>query len=70
MAEPANDPNKVEEDEAQEVPADEPETEEEKMARIRALKFPVIPEYQQIMRTIFPLFVRKGAKKKTELQEK
>lgn len=72
MADPTNDdPNKIEEDEeAHEVRADEPETEEEKMVRIRAVKFPVIPEYQQIMRTVFPLFLRKGAKKKTELQEK
>ncbi len=48
----------------------EVETEDEKMTRIRAVQFPIIEEYQKILQTVFPLFIRKGAKKKTELPEK
>jgi len=40
------------------------------MTRIRAVQFPIIEEYQKILQTVLPLFIRKGAKKKTELPEK
>lgn len=45
-------------------------TEEEKMDRIRAVRYPVIPEYSNILQSVYPLFVRKGAKVKTEIHEK
>lgn len=45
-------------------------TEEEKMDRIRAIRFPVIPEYSEILQKVYPLFVRKGSKVKTEIHEK
>jgi len=59
-----------EEEEEEEEEKPEVETEDEKMARIRAVQFPIIEEYQKILQTVFPLFIRKGAKKKTELPEK
>jgi len=60
--------DREEQEEEEEKP--EVETEDEKMARIRAVQFPIIEEYQKILQTVFPLFIRKGAKKKTELPEK
>jgi len=45
-------------------------TEEEKMDRVRAIRFPVIQEYADILQSVYPLFVRKGAKVKTEIHEK
>jgi hypothetical protein len=59
-----------EEEEEEEEKKPEVETEDEKMTRIRAVQFPIIEEYQKILQTVFPLFIRKGAKKKTELPEK
>jgi hypothetical protein len=59
-----------EEEEEEEEEKPEVETEDEKMTRIRAVQFPIIEEYQKILQTVFPLFIRKGAKKKTELPEK
>nr|PNR32253.1 hypothetical protein PHYPA_026379 [Physcomitrium patens] len=50
---------------------EEPEvlTEEEKMANIRAVRFTVIPKYAEILQEAYPLFVRKGAKEKTQIHE-
>lgn len=51
---------------------EEPEvlTEEEKMANIRAVRFTVIPKYAEILQEAYPLFVRKGAKEKTQIHER
>lgn len=69
MAEPETAPADEEEEEGVDK-APVVETAEEKMDRIRAVKFPVIPQLAEILQRVFPYFVRKGAKKKTELLER
>ena len=70
----AEEPEKAAEDnednEEEMVKAPVVETAEEKMDRIRGVKFPVIPKLAEILQRVFPYFVRKGAKKKTELLER
>lgn len=69
----AEEPEKAagdDEDEEEVAEAPVVETAEEKMDRIRAVKFPVIPKLAEILQRVFPYFVRKGAKKKTELLER
>jgi hypothetical protein len=68
----AEEPEKAAEDNEDEEEVEQVvvETAEEKMDRIRAVKFPVIPKLAEILQRVFPYFVRKGAKKKTELLER
>lgn len=46
-----------------------PETEEERVERIRKEKYPLDPELQKKLRETFPLLLRRGQKKKTKLHE-